>query len=107
MRSGHTRRKYNDAMFVVRYTALVALVVWLSVLLGDSARSVERLGIICGAVIFICLFVMKFVGPPPHAFIPRAAIVAAMLAVAIGARAGAVADARVPMAIDAALGLVL
>jgi hypothetical protein len=100
-------------MFGVRYIALAALVVWLGgmivlgllvapstfrvlqaadpatgrvlagALFGDILRQFYQLAYVCAAVILICLFVMKFMGPPPRAFILRAAIVAAMLALAM------------------------
>lgn len=95
---------------MVRYLALVALTVWLgsmsvlSVLLvpaicgalqiadgrllpGDLLSEVLRvfhlLAYVCGAVLLICLFVIKFVGPPPRAFKLRSALVACMLAIAL------------------------
>ncbi len=72
-------------MVVVRYVALAALVVWLAGMLplaiGDALhRPVVPFG--CGAVVLVSLVVLKFVGPPPRAFVVRAAIVAVMLAVA-------------------------
>jgi hypothetical protein len=93
-------------MFVVRYVALAALVVWLGglIVVGvivvpaqfdvlqpanpalarvfglELLRQVHLLSYVCGGVLLVALFVMKFVGPPPVAFPPRAAIVAAMLA---------------------------
>ncbi|MGE0705986.1 MAG: DUF4149 domain-containing protein, partial [Vicinamibacterales bacterium] len=98
-------------MSVVRYVTLAALVVWLGGMLilggvvapaafdvlprvaldgraiagdvfGEILRRFHLVAYGCGAIIFVGLFVMKFVGPPPAAFVPRAAIVAAMLAVA-------------------------
>lgn len=93
-------------MFVVRYVALAALVVWLGGMIAvstvltpaafdvlqagdpqDAAAFVrdvlgrfDLVGYLCGGLLFVALFVMKFVGPPPAAFAPRAVIVAAMLA---------------------------
>ena len=71
-------------MPAVRYVALVALVVWLGGILqwarGDLLIHIDRVAFGCGAVILIALFVMKFVGPPPHAFVPRVALVSVMLA---------------------------
>jgi len=72
----------------VRYVALAALVVWLGVLanaLGplleiDALRHVHLVSAVCGGVILLALLAMKFIGPPPRAFVPRAAIVVAMLA---------------------------
>jgi hypothetical protein len=37
----------------------------------------------CGAIVFICLFVMKFIGPPPHAFVLRAGLAFAMTAISM------------------------
>jgi hypothetical protein len=77
-------------MPVVRYVALAALVVWLGGMMGTLARDVAHdlacVGLACGAVIFVGLFVMKFVGPPPRAFVVRSAIVAAMLAITAAGR---------------------
>ena len=77
------------AMLAVRYAALAALVVWLggmatielldSGIDSDVFRRFHMVAYTCGAVVFICLFILKFVGPPPHGFVPRAAIVVAML----------------------------
>jgi hypothetical protein len=72
-------------MPVVRYVALAALVVWLggtmAALDGEWVRYLAPLSYACGAVTLIALFVMKFVGPPPRAFVARSALVAVMLAV--------------------------
>jgi len=75
-------------MFVVRYVALVALVLWLGVLLNETAwiPPGHLLGIACGGAVLVSLLALKFLGPPPRAFIPRAAIVALMLAIAIYVR---------------------
>jgi uncharacterized protein DUF4149 len=100
-------------MLAIRYAALTALVVWLGgmVILGllvapstfgvlqssDPANGrmlagavfgtiLRRFHIVayaCGAILFISLFVMKFVGPPPQAFVVRAAIVFLMLLLAL------------------------
>src|SRR2546428_10394219 len=70
-------------MLAVRYVALAALVVWLggmvTVVFGDLLRPYHVVALVCGAVILVSLFVMKFVGPPPHAFVPRASLTALML----------------------------
>jgi hypothetical protein len=100
-------------MPVVRYAVLAALVVWLGgmlvlgglvapsafrilqaadpdhgrvlagALFGDILRQFSLLTYLCGAVALVGLFLMKFVGPPPAAFVLRAAIIAAMLAIAL------------------------
>jgi hypothetical protein len=97
-------------MPVARYLALTALVVWLGgmvilgllvapqtfrvlqaadpangrvlagALFGAMLRQFHLMAYVCGAVLLVCLFVMKFVGPPPHAFVARIAIVTLMLA---------------------------
>ena len=80
-------------MAVVRYVALIALVVWLGAvlsalagdLLPDVLRQLHLVAYACGAVVLIGLMVMKFVGPPPRAFVVRIAIVALMLAVTAAA----------------------
>jgi hypothetical protein len=97
-------------MLVVRYAALVALVVWMSgltsVAFGTLLARQTVVSYTCGAVILISLFVMKFVGPPPAGFIPRAAITAGMLILAvIAATQHALAPTIVPVTM--ALGFVL
>src|SRR5262245_2423503 len=76
---------YNERMLVVRYIALAALVVWLGgavqAVAGNRVRSAEQVAYACGAVMLVGLFVMKFVGPPPHDFAIRVVLVALMLAV--------------------------
>ena len=71
-------------MFAVRFIALATLVVWLAamlaVVLGERLSALDHMPYVTGSVILTCLFIMKFVGPAPRGFIPRAAIVVAMLA---------------------------
>jgi len=90
-------------MIVVRYVALGALVVWLAGLLslefGQALRA-PLVAVGCGALVLASLVAMKFVGPPPGAFVARAAIVAVMLAVAVLAWV-----ARVPPAIAVPVNL--
>jgi hypothetical protein len=97
-------------MFAVRYVVLVALVVWLggmvTVLFGDWLRPVLMVGAGCGGVILIGLFVLKFVGPPPHGFIPRAALTALMLLLVAAAAAYWTVAIQL-MAINLVLGLIL
>jgi hypothetical protein len=101
-------------MLAVRYVALVALVFWLGAtitvladtLVGDIFRNFHLIALACGAVVFAALFVMKFVGPPPHAFKPRAAIVFVMLVIA--AYGAFFTRSSTPMLlVNAVLGLVL
>ena len=104
-------------MLAIRYVTLAALVVWLgglvtlALLIAPSTEDLRRfqlVGYACGAIIFVCLLVLKFVGPPPHDFFPRIGLVAAMLVVALYAgtcvRRSPLAS---PMSIDIALGFVL
>ena len=96
-------------MPVVRYVALAALVFWLggttAALVGDAYRHLTLIAFASGAIVLVALFVMKFVGPPPHDFVPRAAIVAAMLLVsAYGLMFG---RSPATLGVTLALGLVL
>jgi hypothetical protein len=100
-------------MLAVRYVALAALVVWLGgmvvlglvvapstfrvlqaaapengrvlagAVFGEVLRLFHLIAYACGAVILACFLVLKFIGPPPPAFLPRAAIVVLMLGLAI------------------------
>jgi uncharacterized membrane protein len=100
-------------MIVIRYLALAALVVWVGgmvilgllvapqtfrilqasnpvegrmlagALFGAILRQFHLVAFACGAVLLVCLFVMKFSGPPPHTFVPRAALVVIMLALTL------------------------
>jgi hypothetical protein len=97
-------------MLAVRYVVLVALVFWLggmvTMLFGDWLRRGLVLGAGCGAVILIGLFVLKFVGPPPHGFIPRAALTALMLLLVAASAAYRTAAIQL-MAVNLVLGLIL
>ena len=72
-------------MPVVRYVALAALVIWLGATMAavgvNPARLLAPVSYACGAVMLVGLFIMKFVGPPPRAFVVRSILVAVMLAV--------------------------
>lgn len=100
-------------MVAVRYVVLVALVVWLGgmvvlgaivaptafrvlpvaepdagrvlagLLFGEVLRQFHLVTYACGAVVVVGLFVLKFVGPPPAAFVLRLALIFSMLAIAI------------------------
>jgi hypothetical protein len=102
-------------MLAIRYVTLAALVVWLGGMVTltlftapspEDLRHFQSVGYACGAIIFVCLFVIKFVGPPPHDFFRRAGLVAVMIAVALygGMRPQA---ATMSMTIDIVLGFVL
>ncbi len=100
-------------MIAVRFATLAALVVWLSAMIpgrfGDLIRRLDIVSYTCGAVTIVGLFVMKFVGPPPPSFIPRAAIAFLMLAVAaVSAVARVSAEtASALLTLEIALGFVL
>ena len=70
-------------MVVVRYVALVALVVWLGAMqsgfFGTATAWYIAISYGCGALLVVGLFAMKFVGPPPRAFFIRLGIVVLML----------------------------
>ena len=102
-------------MLAIRYVTLAALVVWLGgmvtlTLLGtpspEDLRRFQSVGYACGAIIFVCLFVIKFVGPPPHDVFRRAGLVAVMIAVALYAGMRPQAS-TMSMRIDIVLGFVL
>ena len=103
-----------SAMFAVRYVALAALVIWLGgaalmltdTIVGDACSHFHLISAACGAIIFVSLFVMKFIGPPPHAFVLRAGLSFAMAAMAL--YLGVLQRTSVPLlAVNVALGLVL
>jgi uncharacterized membrane protein YGL010W len=96
-------------MFVVRYVALAALVVWLgalqSVLIGEPTPYFTAIAYGCGAALVLALLTMKFIGPPPRMFFTRLGLVIVMLLVTFVDHwliAG-----RAPAFINTALGLVL
>jgi hypothetical protein len=97
-------------MLAVRYVALAALVVWLggmaTAVFGDILRPSHLVGLVCGGIIFVSLFIMKFVGPPPHAFVPRAALTALMLLL-LGVSALLRSASSLLAGINLVLGLVL
>jgi hypothetical protein len=99
-------------MILVRYATLVALVIWLGAMMGDRFgdlfRRAHLIGCACGATTVVGLFVLKFMGPPPLAFVVRASIAILMLAIAFGAAFGAPREAAaLLMTINIGLGLVL
>src|SRR5687767_6718350 len=62
-------------MLAIRYVTLAALVVWLGGMVTlalltvpsvEDLRRFQWVGYACGAIIFVCLFIIKFIGPPPH-----------------------------------------
>lgn len=99
-------------MFVVRYVALAALVLWLGAsavahpVLGHLSGQLHWVAAACGGVILAALFVMKFVGPPPHAFVPRAAIAFSMIVIAWYASWQGLSP-TLPLTLNLTLGLVL
>jgi hypothetical protein len=99
-------------MIAVRFATLVALVFWLGAMTaaryGELFRRLDLVAYTCGAVTIVGLFVMKFIGPPPHGFVPRAAVAILMLAIAIGAAfTRTAATAATLVTVNLALGFVL
>ena len=96
-------------MVVARYATLLALVAWLGVmqcmLLTIRPDYADWLPFVCGGVMMVGLFTMKFLGPPPHGFVPRIAIVFLMLCIAAFDRL--TGTSLVPIALNVALGLTL
>jgi uncharacterized membrane-anchored protein len=101
-------------VFVVRLVTLAALVLALGgssfalaqALRPDIFEHAQWIVTASGAIVLVGLFTRKFVGPPPHAFMPRAAL--ALLITAAGAYASLFAphSTRV-MTIEVALGVML
>jgi hypothetical protein len=99
-------------MIAVRFATLVALVFWLSAMtaarFGDLFRRLDLVAYACGAVTLVGLFMMKFIGPPPQGFVPRAAVALLMVALAAGAAFTHMAEtAAALLMVNLALGLVL
>jgi len=99
-------------MIAVRFATLAALVFWLGAMtaarFGGLMARVDLVAYACGAATIVGLFVMKFVGPPPAAFIPRAAIAVLMLLVAAAAAAASASGtAAMLITVNIALGFVL
>ena len=99
-------------MILVRYGTLVALVIWLGAMVderyGELFRRAHLLTYVCGAATVIGLFVLKFLGPPPMAFVVRAGIAVLMLAIAAAAAFAAPRDvANLLMTVNIGLGFVL
>jgi hypothetical protein len=99
-------------MILVRYATLMALVLWLGAMInerfGNLFWRVDTVSYACGAVTIVGLFVMKFMGPPPHAFVPRAAIVVLMLLIAFASTLPAAGELSTTlMAVNIGLGLVM
>jgi hypothetical protein len=98
-------------MVVVRYVALVALVAWLgamqSALVGNSTTWYIPIAYGCGAVLVLCLFALKFVGPPPRAFFIRLGIVMLMLLMTLLDRWNINGPAPMLLFVNMAFGLAL
>jgi len=99
-------------MIVVRYATLVALVIWLGAMVderyGDLFRRAHLLTYACGVTTVVGLFVLKFLGPPPMAFVVRAVIAILMLAIAFAAALLAPREAaNILLTVNIGLGFVL
>jgi hypothetical protein len=104
-----------SGMLAIRYVTLAALVVWLGglVTLGlltapssEDLRQFQWIGYVCGAIVFVCLIVIKFVGPPPHDFFPRIGLAGAMLLVALSSEVRP-QSSKTAMTVNTALGFIL
>lgn len=99
-------------MFLVRYLALAALVMWLggilTALYADVFRHFYAIAYASAGTIAACLLVAKFVGPPPRAFFLRGALVALMLSVAALSSVDRRRDrSMLLLSVDLAFGLAL
>jgi len=99
-------------MIVVRYATLVALVIWIGAMLdqrfGDVLRRPQLIAYACGAATVVGLFALKFLGPPPVAFVGRVGITVVMMILAAVAPFIAPRDtSNLLMACNIGLGLVL
>ena len=99
---------------MVRYVALAALAIWLGgtlLLLGQATygglfRQFHLMAASCGAIVFVCLFIMKFIGPPPRSFVLRAGLAFMMMIVAVYLSLFQ-PSSRPLMGVNLALGLIL
>jgi hypothetical protein len=71
----------------------------------DRPDYADWLELACGAVLFVGLFAMKFLGPPPPAFVTRVAIVFVMLCTAAFAQFSG--SSTIPALFNLFLGLIL
>ena len=98
-------------MILVRYATLVALVVWLGAMVderfGDLFSRAHLIAAVCGTVTLAGLFVLKFMGPPPMAFVWRAGIAVLMMALALAAAFAARDASNLLLTVNIGLGFVL
>lgn len=99
-------------VIVVRYATLVALVIWLGAMMGarfgNLFQRVDLVTYACGTATVVGLFALKFLGPPPMAFVVRSGIAVLMVAIALGSTLLANRDpSALLMTADIGLGLVL
>ena len=99
-------------MIVVRYATLVALVIWLGAMMGerfgDMFRREHLVAYACGSATLVGLFVLKFMGPPPIAFVVRSSLAVLMVAITLGSTLLGNRDLSAGlMTVNIGLGLVL
>jgi hypothetical protein len=98
-------------MILVRYATLVALVIWLGVMVDERFGGVLRrphlISYACGAAVVVGLFVLKFMGPPPMAFVMRAGIAVLMLVSALATAFVTHDVSNLLLTVNIGLGLVL
>jgi hypothetical protein len=98
-------------MILVRYATLAALVIWLGAMVSQRFGDLIGRGVPvtygCGAAILLGLFVLKFMGPPPKAFVVRAALAVLMLAISAAAALTGLNTAQQLMTLNIGLGFIL
>ncbi len=102
-------------MAVIRFAALTALAVWLGGMVApiwlsgdvacDLGRQTRSLAYVCGGILLVSQFAMKFLGPPPRRFVLRASIAALMLAIVAAAQLAGI-DSPAPVGVTLVLGLI-
>ena len=98
-------------MILVRYATLVALVIWLGAMVderfGGLFHGAHLIAYGCGAATVVGLFVLKFMGPPPIAFVLRAGIAVLMVAIAAAAAFVPRDASQLLLTVNIGLGFVL
>jgi hypothetical protein len=69
-------------VIVIRYMALASVIVWIAAMTATLVVRAPLAAAYASAVtLFLSLVALKFIGPPPPAFIPRAVMAFGMAAV--------------------------
>ena len=98
-------------MILVRYATLMALVIWLGAMIdarfGDLLQRAHLITYACGGATVVGLTVLKFMGPPPIAFIWRTGLAVLMVAIASAAAWAPRGTSQLLQTVNIGLGLVL